>query len=158
MRNFILDTCILMAYLKADKSLIERISIDNLLNEDDSFIMISSVSKGEILALALRNGWKERKTETLIKLLNQLVIIDITGNNDILHNAYAEIDAFSSSKHPTRKLTGSARTMGKNDIWIAATAFATKATLLTTDQDFNHLNSKFIDVKYYHPENKAEDK
>jgi hypothetical protein len=40
----------------------------------------------------------------------------------------------------------SARIMGKNDLWIAATAFVTKSTLLTTDDDFDHLDPQFIDV------------
>jgi predicted nucleic acid-binding protein len=35
---------------------------------------------------------------------------------------------------------------GKNDIWIAATAHAGKATLITTDGDFDHLNGRFITV------------
>ncbi len=36
--------------------------------------------------------------------------------------------------------------MGKNDLWIAATANATGATLLTTDSDFDHLSPNFIDL------------
>lgn len=34
--------------------------------------------------------------------------------------------------------------MGKNDLWIAATASVTGATLLTTDGDFDHLESAFL--------------
>jgi predicted nucleic acid-binding protein len=34
--------------------------------------------------------------------------------------------------------------MGKNDIWIAATVNVTGATLLTTDQDFDHLDGVFL--------------
>ncbi len=40
----------------------------------------------------------------------------------------------------------SARNMGKNDIWIAATASVLDATLLTTDKDFNHLDGEFFQV------------
>lgn len=36
--------------------------------------------------------------------------------------------------------------MGKNDIWIAATALVAKAELLTIDNDFDHLNGKYIKV------------
>lgn len=39
-----------------------------------------------------------------------------------------------------------ARNMGKNDLWIAATASVTHATLLTTDQDFRHLHKKYLQV------------
>jgi len=38
--------------------------------------------------------------------------------------------------------------MGDNDIWIAATASVLKATLLTTDRDFDHLDGVFLRVFY----------
>ncbi len=41
----------------------------------------------------------------------------------------------------------SARNMGKNDLWIAATAHILGAKLLTTDGDFNHLDGVFLDLK-----------
>jgi predicted nucleic acid-binding protein len=152
MRNFILDTNILMAYLKADTKLFNQVSVDNNLDEEDAFIMISSITKGEILSLALQNKWGERKVSILTKLLNEFIIIDIAGNDDNLLNAYAEIDAFSLKRHPTKKLKGSAKPMGKNDMWIASTAFATNATLLTADAKFMHLNDVFIHIKFYHPD------
>jgi predicted nucleic acid-binding protein len=37
-----------------------------------------------------------------------------------------------------------ARKMGKNDLWIAATAHLLNATLITTDNDFDHLKDAFI--------------
>ena len=49
--------------------------------------------------------------------------------------AYAPIDVFSHSQGID---------MGKNDLWIAATASVTGATLLTTDKDFDHLESAFL--------------
>jgi predicted nucleic acid-binding protein len=36
--------------------------------------------------------------------------------------------------------------MGKNDLWIAATASVLDATLLTTDNDFDHLQNEFLQV------------
>jgi predicted nucleic acid-binding protein len=41
--------------------------------------------------------------------------------------------------------------MGKNDIWIAATASVLNATLITTDNDFDHLNGVFLPVIYIDP-------
>ncbi len=38
--------------------------------------------------------------------------------------------------------------MGKNDLWIAATASVLNAKLLTTDHDFDHLDSIFLTVVY----------
>jgi len=150
MRNFILDTNILMAYLKADK-LFNKVSEDNNLNDEDAFTMISSITKGELLSIAFQNKWGEKRVANLSKLLNEFVFIDIGGNDDLLLNAYAEIDAFSLKRHPTKKLLGSAKPMGKNDMWIAATAFATNATLLTADGKFMHLDKEFINIKFYHP-------
>jgi predicted nucleic acid-binding protein len=44
-----------------------------------------------------------------------------------------------------------ARNMGKNDLWIAATASVQSATLITTDKDFDHLNGVFLPVIYVDP-------
>ena len=38
--------------------------------------------------------------------------------------------------------------MKQNDLWIAATAHATKTTLVSTDTDFDHLNSVWIESIY----------
>ena len=35
--------------------------------------------------------------------------------------------------------------MGKNDLWIAASAAVTGAILMTTDKDFNHLHPGLIE-------------
>lgn len=45
----------------------------------------------------------------------------------------------------------SGRAMGKNDRWIAATAAATGATLLTTDRDFDHLTSLLLTRHWIDP-------
>lgn len=45
-----------------------------------------------------------------------------------------------------KPLKMSARNMGKNDIWIAATASVLGAVLLTTDNDFDHLQDEFLQV------------
>lgn len=61
---------------------------------------------------------------------------------------YAEIDSFSKNKLIGKPL-GKSITMGKNDLWIAATAKVAGATLLTIDSDFDHLNGTYINVKKY---------
>ena len=40
--------------------------------------------------------------------------------------------------------------MGKNDLWIAATAASINATLVTSDKDFGHLDGVFLNVIYHH--------
>jgi predicted nucleic acid-binding protein len=47
---------------------------------------------------------------------------------------------------PGKPLGATARNMGKNDLWIAATAHVLGASLLTTDKDFAHLHSVFVDL------------
>ena len=42
--------------------------------------------------------------------------------------------------------------MGKNDVWIAATAAVTGATLLTTDRDFDRLTPQFLTRVWIDPD------
>ena len=62
---------------------------------------------------------------------------------------YGEIDAYSQGKLPTNPLPIgiSARNMGKNDLWIAATAHVLDIPLLTSDSDFDHLHSVYLTVE-----------
>jgi tRNA(fMet)-specific endonuclease VapC len=48
-----------------------------------------------------------------------------------------------------KPIEGSAKNMGKNDLWIAATASVTKAILVTSDKDFTHLDGVYFDI--YNP-------
>jgi predicted nucleic acid-binding protein len=41
--------------------------------------------------------------------------------------------------------------MGKNDLWIAATASVTNSALITTDKDFEHLDGVYLDYVYVDP-------
>lgn len=107
---------------------------------------LSIVTVAEMRALALRRNWGDQKRAALDGLLRSTPIVDI--RHDSVVNLFASIDAFNHGKHPTHKLTGSSRAMGDNDIWIAATAATMKATLLTADRDFDHLNGTFLDVVY----------
>ncbi|WP_353485140.1 hypothetical protein [Haliscomenobacter sp.] len=59
---------------------------------------------------------------------------------------YAQIDAFSQGKLKDQPLNNSPRNMGKNDLWIAATASVFNLELMTLDQDFNHLNVAFLEL------------
>ena len=38
--------------------------------------------------------------------------------------------------------------MAQNDLWIAATAYESKATLISTDKDFKRLEDVWIDYVY----------
>jgi tRNA(fMet)-specific endonuclease VapC len=96
------------------------------------------VVKGEVLALARHLGWGGPKLASLDGLLRALPVADISA--DPVLEAYAFIDASSLRI---------GRTMGKNDVWIAAVAHAVGATLLTSDTDFDHLCPATIAVERY---------
>ena len=55
---------------------------------------------------------------------------------------YAEIDNYSKRNGVP---------MGKNDLWIAATAAVTGARLLTTDKDFDHLDGVYLERDWLDP-------
>ncbi|HWZ45395.1 MAG TPA: PIN domain-containing protein [Candidatus Saccharimonadales bacterium] len=76
-------------------------------------------------------------------MLDSLVTVDLNAN-EIL-KAYVEIDALNQKVHK------GARQLSNNDMWIAATAKASNASLLTTDQDFLHLHPHYLLVGYVDP-------
>ncbi len=84
-------------------------------------------------SLSHKLGWANSKTDVLAAILQEVVWIDI--NNSAILEAYATIDHASDKQ---------GRSMGKNDVWIAATAKVTSTTLLTTDKDFDHLEGTFL--------------
>jgi hypothetical protein len=82
----------------------------------------------------------------LIKILSEIPIVGVSGNVEgFLIKTYSSIDNYSQGKLKELPLPNgvSSRNMGKKDIWIAATAHAINATLLTTDKDFLHLGTDF---------------
>lgn len=130
--GYLLDTNALLELLRGNdlgEALDARFGLRSSLGSS----MICVVTVGEILALARKFGWGTTKLDKLRRMLDQLVWIDISDPQ--LLDAYAEIDHFSETK---------GRKMGKNDIWIAATAKVTGITLLTTDPDFDHLEGTHL--------------
>ena len=142
--DYLLDTNIILIYLrgKAERTIIEA-QYDPFGVQNNP--IISVVTVGEIKSIAKRNYWGTRKLDLLNNILNSLIITDINSRDVI--EAYAEIDAFSQGKLKERPLNTSARNMGKNDLWIAATAHVTKATLLTMDRDFEHLKGEYLELE-----------
>jgi predicted nucleic acid-binding protein len=115
-----------------------------LLNLPNNRVAISIVTMGEMLSIAQQNHWGISKVEHLELLFKTFRPIPI--DKRILIDAYAEIDTFSQGRHLTKSLPMgiTARNMGKNDLWIAATTHLLNATLVTTDNDFDHLNPLFL--------------
>lgn len=141
MQRFLLDTNILLGLARRADWARRTYSQFNL-GDPDVISFTSVVCKGEILAIAERNGWGPGKRTTLEGMLQEFPDLPIK-DPDILR-AYALIDAWSCGKPvsapgkvPPPK---PARPMGKNDLWIAATAHVAGAVLLSTDGDFEHLD------------------
>ncbi len=141
--KYVLDTNIIILYIRdaLTKQYIETtyqpFSLPNI-------PIISVVTLGEIESFARQNNWGQRKLSKLNDFLNELIVTDI-NSKDVIQR-YAEIDTFSQGRMSTKPLGMSARNMGKNDLWIAATASVTGATLLTTDADFSHLDAHFLEL------------
>jgi tRNA(fMet)-specific endonuclease VapC len=103
---------------------------------------ISIVTVGELMSFARHAGWGAAKQNVLEQLVGNLIVIDI--NRDPVLRAYAELDA---------GLTRTGSRMGQqNDLWIAATAAATGAVVLTTDRDFDVLHPAQIQREWVDPQ------
>jgi tRNA(fMet)-specific endonuclease VapC len=117
----------------------------------DNTAIISIVTVAEVMATAKKNDWGEKKLKVIQKLLDSLVIVEIRYAD--LIDAYVEIDTYSQGKLKDRPLKVSARNMGKNDLWIAATAYVTGSRLITADKDFEHLHGDFFEVIHIESKN-----
>lgn len=128
--------------------------IDNSFQPFDSSqnqTFVSFVSVAEILSIAKQLGWGQEKMNKLSALFSDIEIVTVSNEaNDMLIQSYVEIDAHSQGKNPQIPLKKgeSAKNMGKNDLWIAATAHSLQADLITTDKDFLHLDNVFFKVHY----------
>ncbi len=69
--------------------------------------------------------------------VRQLVIVDI---QTAIIDKYAEIHSY---------LVESGKNVGDNDVWIAATAAAASALLITTDKDFEPLAGTFLQLSRF---------
>ncbi len=137
--GYLLDTNVLLALLRGNP-LGQMIEAEYQILASPARSIISVVTRGELLSLARQFGWNPAKLDSLRRLLDQLVSIGL--DDHAIHDAYVEIDHASLQ-------TG--RKMGKNDLWIAATARASGLTLLTTDHDFDHLQKTWIDLVWIDP-------
>jgi tRNA(fMet)-specific endonuclease VapC len=140
--TYILDTNIII-YIARGKKLYFEQTYD-ILNPKNELI-ISSVTVGEARSFAIQRNWGLTKRNEMERILSQIFTFDV--NLQPILNRYAEIDAYSKGKLPNNPLGLSSRNMGKNDLWIAATASVLNATLLTTDNDFDHLHNKYIQLQ-----------
>ena len=140
------DTNILV-YLVKDLNL-RRIA--KIINPNNQKVFVSVASIGEIKSIALQNNWGPKRLQSLTEILDGVFAIEINEN---LINLYSQIDAFSQRRNPSYSDYSfkTPRNMGKNDLWIAATAALLGLKLVTTDADFDHLQNVFIEIQRIKP-------
>lgn len=88
--------------------------------------LVSIISQGEILGLARKNNWGDKKTSHLGAVLESVVILPLDRAS--ITRTYAELEKQNSA---------GGLNLGQNDLWIAATSLEFGLTLLTFDADFD---------------------
>ena len=153
MARFLLDTNLLLGFIREAPWAI-RARTEFKLGDRETMVFTSIVCKGEILALAEKRGWGSNRRARLEDVLAQIPTLDISRQTILA--AYALIDAWTHGKAVTSPQNTPpprpAVSMTQNDLWIAATAHASGATLLSTDKDFKHLHEVWLDFIYVDPE------
>ena len=130
---YLLDTGVLILYARgADAG--EAIEARFQFKATPYRPLVCVVTLGEIWAFARWRQWGERQTQQLKTFLENVVPIDISHSSII--EAYAEIQNHARQK---------GRALSDNDVWNAAVAHVSGATLLTTDKDFDPLVDRFIE-------------
>jgi tRNA(fMet)-specific endonuclease VapC len=130
----LLDTSIVIHLLRG-KATGECIEQTYGLRDRPERPLVSIVTLGELRGFARYRNWGAPRVALLDELVRNLIVVDIRHASVL--DRYAEIHAFCRKR-------GSS--MGDNDKWIAATASAARATLITTDQDFAPLHGEFLSV------------
>lgn len=142
---YLIDTNVLLALVRgADlgKYIAQTYELSEVLRRP----LISIVSHGELMAIAKRNGWGDKKRQSLAAILESMVTMDLSDP--------AILDGYVAVDQANRKVPGGARILSNNDMWIAATTQAARAVLLTTDKDFLHLNPDICAVQFIDPGSK----
>ena len=124
-RGFLLDTNIALHATRVNSKVSAAIDAQFGLSISRFRPVISEVSVGELLAFTLSSRWGEKRKELLRAQIDKTLVIPI-GHPGI-HERWAEMSS---------RLRSAGRTIGQNDIWIAATASVAGMTLLTMDKDF----------------------
>ncbi len=141
---FLLDTNIYVHYVR-DDVLARRIEQEYRLQSGPVAPLTSIVVEAELRALAEELNWGATKRTLMEELLNRSVVLSLDKNplaNGSQMERYIEVSEFCRTR---------GRVLSKNDLWIAAGAMATGATLLTTDKDFTPLDPLLLDCVWINP-------
>lgn len=144
MSYLVLDTCVIVDIIKLQPPALQALQGPFAPTPLRPYAL-SIVTRAELRVMAYLNNWGEKKAQTLQDILAQCIEIPI-ATDDIV-DAYARIEAYSLNKPvPGLPKRGQSDTMGKNDLWVAATASVLHGELLTRDKDFDHLHGVFFTV------------
>lgn len=146
-RSYVLDTNVLLNLIRGQAV---GAKIDQAFGLTASLQrqIISIVTQAELRVIADRKAWGAEKRATLQGALENLVVIPIDGT--------ALVEAYAMIARADFQAAGGARNLGKNDLWIAATALYTDLPLLTTDRDFQFLHGDLIKVLWFDPRNSTD--
>lgn len=151
MQYLVLDTCAVIHLLRGNKAGLEiKEWIDTLNPQPSQFISV--VTKAELLTFVKMHKWGGKRLSALSYFLKNVLTINLSHSDNNLLGNYELIDAYS--RNGAEDLDGNFKggshiTMGKNDIWIGATARTINATLVTCDGDFDHIPTSMLKVKKF---------
>lgn len=142
---YLLDTNIIVLLSRRSNQSKQLLAQNEFLSKPSN-LFLSIVTLGELNSLALQRGYNSDRIKRIDELISGIAVLDISHQEVI--NAYGQIDAFSQGKLTSHPSAFTARNMGKNDLWIAATAAHYGLTLVTADKDFDHLKDSFFKLEY----------
>ena len=132
MATLLLDTNILVHYVRRD-AVWTRIRSRYRPLMASPTPLISVVTTGELRSLAYQWNWSAAKRSQMEFILGYFKVVTI--HDAAVVEAYSIIDSYFQVQ---------GQVLGKNDLWIAATAQATGARLVTTDRDFDRMDPLFL--------------
>ena len=141
---YLLDTNVLLLWLRGG-NVCTNINGQFHLTESGFRPLVCEVTLGEIEAFAMSNKWGDARTQKLAEVRRKLVVVDLTDER--IYRAFAEYSTLA-------KNNGFSIFHDKNDLWIAAAAKVSGATVITTDlkgfkplRDGKHLDAILLDSK-----------
>ena len=130
--TYLLDTNAFSDLMREHPALDKRLAG---VSETDE-IIICAVVRGEILFGLERLEAGKRRSELTAKAKNLFAVIPCEAISEVTADHYAGIKV-------TRQKKGLA--LDENDLWIAACARATKATLVSRDGDFRQIEGLVVE-------------
>lgn len=142
---FLLDTNIVLELVRGGSRVADLEANYALLTAASGAVYVPFIVRAELSVF--ERDWGANRRDDLRRVLRGLNTL--SRFDDELLAAYSDIDWFS------RRSAG--RRMGKNDLWIAATAQRFGMTLITSDNDFAHLAGIVMPVELVAVENAVAD-